>query len=223
MRALWMPDNISQEDAPPLPESYSINPLIDWAEFTLAEFGEALQCEKIPLDARPIHDASTWRHLRQTYEDVMGPSRSSISQLAFNIEEKEIDDLLPAEESNNVVISHVEGKGRGILASRDIKEGEKIWTNVHFAAFHKSHDLNRFLAVLPTQLACDVILWTFNSNEDPNDFFFSVDLDLSTFCNGGGSIDNNVEWETHPVVNTVTAVATRDISAGEEILCDYEY
>jgi hypothetical protein len=87
------------------------------------------------------------------------------------------------------------------------------------AAFYDSRDLNRFLAVLPSELACDVILWTYDRDDNPDDFYFSVDLDLSTFCNDGGSSDNNIKWKYDATVNT--AIATRDINAGEEILCDY--
>ena len=58
---------------------------------------------------------------------------------------------------------------------------------MHIAEFYDRDDLNRFLAVLPASLACDVILWTYGIEADPKkDFYFSVDLDLGTFCNNGG-------------------------------------
>eukprot|EP00978_Attheya_sp_CCMP212_P008718 scaffold20478_cov52-Attheya_sp.AAC.1 len=241
-----------------LPATYSYNPSlsnIDWVEFTLEDFREALQCEDIPSDARPIHSASTWRQLRQTYEDVVGPRRSSIGQTMSDLEanEKGQIEIIASQDANNLYAGNVPGKGRGMIASRDIKEGESIWSDVYMvnstwmylkkrkknsqclptspplvlhtiflpkAAFYDSRDLNRFLAVLPSELACDVILWTYDHQDDnPDDFYFSVDLDLSTFCNDGGSSDNNVQWKYDVTVNTATA--TRDINAGEEILCDY--
>jgi hypothetical protein len=210
--------------APPLPATYSYNPSlsnVDWAEFTLEDFSEALQCEDIPSDARPIHGASTWRQLRQTYEDVVGPRRSSIGQTMSNLEANEKGQIeTPAsQDANKLYVGNVPEKGRGMIASRDIKEGENIWSDVYMAAFYDSRDLNRFLAVLPSELACDVILWTYEHDANPDDFYFSVDLDLSTFCNDGGSSDNNVKWKYDTTVNT--AIATRNINAGEEILCDY--
>ena len=95
------------------------------------------------------------------------------------------------------------------------------YTHKTKASFYDRSDLNRFLAVLPTELACDIILWTYEQDdEDLENFYFSVDLDLGTFCNDGGSKDSNVEWGFDPTVST--AYASRDIKAGEEILCDYE-
>ena len=91
------------------------------------------------------------------------------------------------------------------------------------AEFYERDDLNRYLAVLPTDLACDIILWTYAIEEDPTeDFYFSVDLDLGTFCNNGGSEHTNLVWEANEHVDVYNAVASRDIAAGEEVLCDYE-
>eukprot|EP00978_Attheya_sp_CCMP212_P038390 scaffold189870_cov53-Attheya_sp.AAC.1 len=124
--------------APPLPATYSYNPSLSnvyWAEFTLEDFSEALQCEDIPSDARPIHGASTWRQLRQTYEDVIGPRRSSIGQTMSDLEtnEKEKGQIeMPAsQDANNLYAGNVPGKGRGMIASRDIKAGENIWSDVY--------------------------------------------------------------------------------------------
>ena len=95
---------------------------------------------------------------------------------------------------------------------------------MYAAEFFVHDDLNRYLAVLPTDLACDVILWTYNSEEDPaKDFYFSVDLDLGTFCNNGGSEHTNLVWEPNQHVDVYSAVASRDIAAGEEVLCNYGY
>lgn len=95
------------------------------------------------------------------------------------------------------------------------------------AAFHNKRDLNRFLAVLPVELACDVILWTYNHEDVEDDeetegryFYYTVDLDLGSFCNDGGLENTNVDWRPNKFVDT--ALAARDIKAGEEILCDYE-
>ncbi len=81
----------------------------------------------------------------------------------------------------------------------------------HLAEFYDHNDLNRYLAVLPTALACDIILWTYNSEEEPTkDFYFSVDLDLGTFCNDGGSNHTNLVWEPNQYVDVYTAFAARD-------------
>ena len=69
-------------------------------------------------------------------------------------------------------------------------------------------------------MACDIVLWTYSFHETTESFYFSVDLDLSTFCNDGRYSGTNVEWihGTH----FDTATAARDIAAGEEVLCNYK-
>ncbi len=98
------------------------------------------------------------------------------------------------------------------------------FNNHPIASFYNRQLLNQFLAVLPTSLACDVILWTYYQNDDPYDaenFVFEVDLNVSTFCNNGGeALANVVRVESGEIFSDF--VASRDITAGEEILCKYE-
>jgi len=211
-------------EAPDLPSSYSYNPSLsndNWEKFTADDFSEALQCEKIPLLDRPIHDASTWDYLRQTYEDVVGSGRSSIYKAFHDIQlmDKMSRGFSSADDNTALYVDILPGKGRGIKTSKDIKSGDRVWSDIYIAAFYDVHDFNRFLAVLPTQLACDVITWKYDIDEDPDDFFFSVNLDISSFCNDGSSSKSNIFWESGPIANTF--LAARDISAGEELLCDY--
>ena len=215
--------DFEEHKAPPLPKTYSYNPSlfnVEWESFDrLEQFSNALQCGNLPSD-RPIHGVDTWHQLRQTYEDVVGPQRSSISRVLAEAKDMPV----AAQDSNSLSVEHVPGKGRGLVAAKDIKKGEKMWSDVYVAEFFDRDDLNRYLAVLPTDLACDVILWTYNIEEDPTkDFYFSVDLDLGTFCNNGGSEHTNLVWEAKEDVYVNTAVASRDIAAGEEVLCNYGY
>ena len=129
------PSDHDELKAPPLPKSYSYNPSIsnvDWGNFDLDKFSDALQCDKLPSD-RPFHDVSTWHQLRQTYEDVVGPHRSSISRALSDAEAKGHQQDMPvaAQDANTLHVDRVPGKGRGIVASRDIKAGEKIWSDVY--------------------------------------------------------------------------------------------
>lgn len=224
---IFDPSNPEAAEAPPLPSSYKYNPALsdlDWLTFSLDDFSDALQCnaKHSPTDVRTIHDAATWRQLRETYNDVVGSARSSIERARTDVDSGiVIEDVVAAQDADFLQAMQIPTKGRGIVATRDIKEGEQMWSDMYLASFYDSRDLNRFLAVLPTELACDIILWTYeHDDENPEDFYFSVDLDLGTFCNDGGTDDSNVEWGFEPTVST--AYASRDIKAGEEILCDYE-
>jgi len=135
---------------PSLPYTYSYNPVLkyeDWKEFTTEDFVKTLQCQK--MQTRAIYDVSTWQYLQNVYDDVVGEKISSITYM-------------------KKVIEH------GIVASKDMQAGEHILSEISMAQFYTKQDLNRFLAVLPTHLACDIILWTHDQDEDP--FYFSVDL-----------------------------------------------
>lgn len=210
-----------REPTPLLPERYSknINQLIknaDWKQFSTDDFSKTLQCEDI--HTRAIHDVSVWNSLRKVYEDVVGEKRSSLAYMNKLIDSSPKEHL-PPQDSESISIQYVPGKGRGLVASKDIKAGEHIYSHVNEAEFFTKEDLNQFLAVLPSHIACDIILWAFSVDEDPDQFHFSVYLGDGTYCNDGGSSGSNVEWKSGVFANFV--VASRDIKAEEEILCDY--
>jgi hypothetical protein len=120
---------------PPLSETYTFNSILaehKWESFDLDSFSDALQCDAIAYENRPIHDASTWRQLRQTYEDVVGSERSSITLASRGIDaEGSFFAPFAAEESTLLDVQEIPGKGRGLVATRDIKEGEPLWSDVY--------------------------------------------------------------------------------------------
>ena len=120
-------------NAPPLPDSYRINPAltnIDVENASFSTLSDALKCDAIGNENRPIHTASKFRSLRQTYEDIVGSERSSITQLFKDQREFEHAPI-PAGETDHLRIEEILGRGRGIVASRDIKKGERLWSDVH--------------------------------------------------------------------------------------------
>ena len=141
-----VPIDFDEVKAPPLPASYSYNPSlsnVDWKDFDLEQFSNALQCDNLPSD-RPIHDVDTWHQLRQTYEDVVGPQRSSISRVLTKVEGKrnqQPDMPVAALDSNTLRVDRFPGKGRGIVASKDIKKGEKMWSDVYVGKHHFIHNI----------------------------------------------------------------------------------
>ena len=132
--------------APPLPDSYTFNPVLadqKWADFDLDSFSDVLQCDAIAYENRPIHDASTWRQLRSTYEDVVGPERSSIALASRGLDtESSFTTPFAAEESTLLRVEEIPGKGRGLVASRDIKKGEHLWSDVYLGEFFLSSCLH---------------------------------------------------------------------------------
>ena len=142
------PIDFDELEAPPLPETYSYNPSlsnVDWKNFDVEQFSDALQCSKLPHD-RPIHGVDTWHQLRQTYEDVVGPQRSSISRVLADIEatgeHQQPGIPVAAQDANTLRVDRFTGKkGRGLVASKDIKKGEKMWSDVYVGKHQFIHNI----------------------------------------------------------------------------------
>ena len=135
--ALGLTDVACAATAPPLPSTYSVNPKLsdsNWETLSLSDFGNALECSSLAHDhdVRPIHGSATWRMLRQTYEDVVGRSRSSIRRVQSAIEHGWINETVyPAQDAELLHVDYIPKRGRGIVASRDIKKGEKLWSDMY--------------------------------------------------------------------------------------------
>ncbi len=110
-----------------------------------------------------------------------------------------------------------------------------FYLNRDSAEFFHPRDLNRFLTALPHELVCEVLTWFF-CHVDPTvavgrqykstdtggrstSFLFTVNLDISSYCNDGGSDQTNIKMVQGTPVNSF--YASKEIKAGEEILCDY--
>ena len=162
---------------------------------------------------RPIHDASTWQFLRGVYLGVVGPHRSTIA----------LEDLFRNDGfAVPVKVVHIPNKGRGVIAPHDIPEGTLVWDSIHTARFPSPTSYRRFLASLPDDLACDVMLWAYvedYAHETPDGSAsprptISVDLDAGSFMN---TVSVNDFTNLHPE----TYKANRLIKAGEELIVDY--
>ena len=144
LEAIVDPSDPYAFEAPPLPSTYEYNPALsdlDWLAFTLDDFSDALQCnaEYSPTDVRTIHDVATWRQLRETYNDVVGSARSSIERARADIDSGIItEDAVAAQDADFLQAMQIPTKGRGIVATRDIKKGETMWSDMYLGEFRNS-------------------------------------------------------------------------------------
>jgi hypothetical protein len=194
----------------------------------------AFDCVSTFRTARPIHNESTWTFLRGVYLGVMmtasveeqasqhgngngtgagtgtdaqrrrggnqlhcdhGPTINLVAPLGSGfrkaVQAKQTDD----------------GKGRGVYAAERIRRGELVWTSTSATARFPSGALYRqFLAIIPSDLACDVLQWAYvqdvapfrddddddqttTAKQDSSDpqsptLRVSVDLDEGSYMNG---------------------------------------
>lgn len=185
------------------------------------DYWDELECDALFSQGiqRPIHNASTWQFLRGVYLGVVGPHLSTIA----------MEDLFRHDGfAVPVKVVHIPNKGRGVIALQDIPEGTFVWDTIHTARFPSPTMYRRFLASLPQDLACDVMLWAYvedyaeDSSQDDSAKTttttprptISVDLDAASFM-------NTVSAKDVTNMNPQTYQTNRLVRAGEELIVDY--
>jgi hypothetical protein len=169
---------------------------------------EALECNTIFQEARPIPSEAEWMLLRGAYQGVVGPFYSTIP----------IDETFYNGFHAPIYVDFVEGRGRGVVAKENIKAGSLIWTGEATACFRTGQEDRKFLASIPNGLACDVLVWAYIETVDSENQDYKmiqVDLDEASFFNTISGVDEKN-------VDASSGVALRDIRAGEELLVDYK-
>lgn len=171
-----------------------------WLEF---------ECEEVFSEQRPIPDNATWMLLRGAYVATVGRQFSSIGYGTIGA-----DGVLV-----RVKVDYVPGKGRGVFALEDMpEEGTHVWDALYTARFPSAIEYRRFLASIPEDLACDVLIWSYverSNYKDPSSSRVSLDLDACSFMN---NIMDNLEDQN--LANNYRM--TRHIWAGEELIVNYE-
>lgn len=211
------PDVCSDEGAPPSPTT---DPwyLAETASSHLGnydDFWDELECSELfeQGQPRPIHSDATWQFLRGVYYGIVGPNQSSID---YTDHPMDGNGFLVAFQ-----VEHLPEKGRAVIAAQDIPQGTMVWESHYTAHFPSPVYFRRFLATLPEDLACDVMIWAYAEEYDWEDgqgerSTISVDLDAGTFFN---TIDRR-KGETKTIGND-NYEAMRPIRKGEELLVDY--
>jgi hypothetical protein len=178
----------------------------------LWEINEAYNCYESD-GPRPIHNESTWAYLRGVYVGTVGLEKSTLSTNRFT--------------SGFQVPFYVEWwpeVGRTINAGANIQKGTIILdSEVQNARFQSGNDFRRFLAALPTDLACDVLMWAYVA-EFGGSLKIAVDLDEGSFLNSYDTPNTALDMkdgETKKNIIDFFYYAISDIDPGEEIRISY--
>jgi len=192
----------------------------EWWSWSQEEFDHHLNCDAIIKAGRPLPNDETWVILRKTYRQIVGDD-STISRR---------DDVDGFDVGVPIHAGISPGKGRGLFATQDIPQGTRVWTSRRqCACFYEGDSFRKFLASLPTSLACDVLMWAYVED-------FGYDEGELLCCDlDKASLMNTKEKGEDANVGCVREVASkykggcadnifalRTIRAGEEILCDYD-
>ena len=208
-----------------------------WYRFSYWELHAYFSCAAAFKVSRAPYDSAKWNDLRQYYHHFV----------ALDKVDKPLDE---GEEERSFQYSteayhppletfQTEGKGRGLMAARDIDKGELVFkaTN-NTVIFTHGHTWRKFLFAiyeryeeevggeLDQYTTCDVLVWSWVQRLTENGPLVIVaDLDNGSLMNEGREEEG---WEPP---NTrcgkegerceMAYYATKDIRKGEEILCDY--
>ena len=138
--------------------------------------------------------------------------------------------------------------GRGLFTTQALAQGQPVYESTRYGLFRSEAQWRRFLKLLPSdELRYDVHHWSYVPIGDNESLVVAVDLDEGSLMNHGvlttatktsvtdAAASSTSLSSTHGVNSlcpdsTATVkycgetgcyVATRDLEAGEEILCDY--
>jgi len=206
----------------------------NWSTFTSSQLKRYFGCSKLFKTPRPIITKRNWIYFRDLYNQFLEEN------LHIDNGNGNVDGTYKVTEK--VATHPVEGtftidKGRGLIASRNIKRGELIFTGTNNTiVFETGHAWRKFLWYLyhapptpdpyPEGFACDIKSWSWiQYMPNQQGLKIMVDIDESSLLNQPSSgeraniqcgklNDKNAECE-------LDYYARKDIKKGDEILCRY--
>lgn len=190
-----------------------------WESFNVIKIGEHFYCQAYARDqTKPLPTLRDWQLFRSTYRKLVDDTRAFDDAVAPTMGYSLEDGGPPPFYAGHTV----DGKGRGIFASRDIKEGELTHDGARGSnvAFPDAASWRRFVFALPRNRACDVIDWTWTQQlADDGQYRIVSAMDISVLHNGGRGKDANVNPNS---ATSMKFYATRDIKKDEELLYNYD-
>jgi len=202
----------------------------NWDQMSFKDVVKTLSCKEVHNNSNnPLPSIDDWTVLRYAYSRVVDPRWT-------------FDDPVPPTEGYShheqyhdpppYVARMSPGKGRGLFASRRIREGELVHRggNQGDVEFTGGGDKwRRYMFSLPRPLACQIASWNWTQRtEEGGDLRFFVNLNIAALMNSGGK-HYKAEANVWPAPDrsgsrsySMLLYANRDIAEGEEILMDYD-
>jgi hypothetical protein len=179
---------------------------------------------------RPTPSKSAWMTMRTTYHEMVGPEKSTIAPLSAT----EDGWYVPYE------VKEAPFKGRGVFATTKISKGTLIYDPTRqLARFVDGKSFRSFLALLPNNLACEAMQLHYldyfggakdePAGEKKGVYYICAELDEGGLTNEPNWSDKEINAGCNPELAKGYPdgcenldFATRDIEAGEELVCNYD-
>jgi hypothetical protein len=185
----------------------------DWVKWSFHDVHSEFECSKHAHDQKkPLPDLKFWEFYRDIYKQVVNS-------------EIEFDPVPPTEgyTMNNkggkqpYYAKISPGKGRGLFASRDIKEGELVHDGNVSDIEMSANEWRSMVFSLPRKMACDLSEWTWTQQTKkggPYKIFTAFNISIL--------MNDSENPNTQPKSTYSSRMyALRDIKKDEEILTDY--
>jgi hypothetical protein len=186
-----------------------------WENFTYSEIRHHFNCKEHANDqTKPLPSLDEWTFMR--------------NQMKLLVDQRlNLNDPIPPTQGYShgntgapppYYPQRSEGKGRGLFASRDIKEGELVHDGPHsYIVFPDAMSFRRLIFALPRKSGCDITEWAWHQQLSPTgNLTILVDANIAALMNT--SDEPNIAPKTDM---GTTFYAVRNISKGEEIFYDY--
>lgn len=172
---------------------------------------------------RPIPDEAMWRKLYEAYKAVKKDTDKDDVALFQKMDARDNGFKVPIE------IRQSPGKGRGVFFTGFVPKGTMICED-RSGKFYTEAQWREFLRLLPHHMAQDCCLWAYVEK----DGVVYLDFSEAALFNHGNDLDwweslcpcSKKEQEANVVEKEMDGthcyLASRDIQADEELLCDYD-
>mmetsp|Transcript_16511 Transcript_16511/g.18222 ORF Transcript_16511/g.18222 Transcript_16511/m.18222 type:complete len:252 (+) Transcript_16511:42-797(+) len=198
--------------------------------------------EKSNSQSSTIPDASTWDQLTQTYRlvyaEYYATSEGANELIELKKNSNKGDFIIPYE------MKFSPGKGRGVFSKGFVRKGQTLVQGEDRTVdFEEEKDWRKFLSLLPSALARDVVSWAYVQEDDEQvqegdpdpKYVVSLDLYAASLMNHGDTTTSPSEHGADVPTSSSSSssslanirehncslYAARDIEPGEELMIDY--
>ena len=191
----------------------------NWEAYDFYQTRNHFKCRDYAHDQdKPMPSMEDWNYMKDAYQKVVPGAKfdDKVSPTEGYTINNENGEAAPYYAAHSL-----DGRGRGLFASRDIKKGELVHDGRKSDfIFPSAMAWRRYVFSLPRNKACDVIDWSWTQKKKKRGPYqlFSA-MNISILLNGGDKDTVNINPRSSL---SSKMYALRDIRKGEELLHDYE-
>jgi hypothetical protein len=213
-----------------------------WDSFDYSDIHHFFSCTKLSSSPRPWWSEKQFKDVRDFYHEFAENDDTPFIGFITRSTYQATDEVYDISQ-NAIPYQTGTVKGRGLKASRDIRQGEMIIkTNNNTVVFNDAHTFRKFLFAISERfpdsgagMVCDILIWAWPQDLDGGVTAAVVDLNNANLLNdwalesdeedGNNSNEEgdspNVKCRQLGKTISLECLASKDIMKGEELLANY--